>query len=518
MRAAAAAVLVALLAAGCSLASTDDASAASALSNVDDTAELAKVVGDDRVGRALLANPSAIPYTLAGVEAMFGIGRKCTRPDSHEIWAAEEKDSRLTGEQVPTAALEPRLVVGGCNHDPTNPAAIRQSFELFLAVVSDPAKPLGDPLSTTQVEAMALDDTTGLFNFYVLEPPTSSSAAGAPGTVSRFVRTPSDVVEHWQKIPGQAATKGPNDTRKCFNCHIHGDPIMNEISEPWTNWVSSHKTFSRELTGDSRELVGESRPWNGEHTRSSLANALQQTVQSGLATWVEGFPGKPKSGLGPQILSGAQPGGMDALLKSVFCQTTVNYASAFDTVPLGLIVDGSAANLAALQAPVGVAESSSWTLLPVRADVDIRLELYLEKAQILRPETVMAVRLLDDTHDVFSAKRCAVHAQLGPKLSSAPSVDEAVRSAVLDAVNADASLGALQKDYIHALVDPSTPADVRDAAESSYIDDLTSRTAAEAAKLQTDAGRQELHQRWLDRQAAARALFTTAANPLPITQ
>jgi hypothetical protein len=293
---------------------------------------------------------------------------------------------------------------------------------------------------------------------------------------------------------------------------------MNELSEPWTNWVSSHKTFSRELTGDSAQLVSESRPLHGEHDRSSLANALQQTVQSALATWVEGLPGKPKSGLGPQIIEGAQPGGMAALLKSVFCQTTVNYASAFDTVPLGLFVDGSAASLAALEAPIGVAESSTWTLLPVRADVDIRLELYLEKAKVLRPDTVMAIRLLDDTHDVFSAKRCAVHAQVTPKLATAPSVDEAVRAAVLEALDADSSLGALQKDYIHALVDPSTPADVRDAAESKYISDLGTRVAADVARLQTDDGRVKLRQRWLDRQAAARALFPTAANPLPITQ
>ena len=86
---------------------------------------------------------------------------------------------------------------------------------------------------------MALDDTTGLFNFYVLEPPT---AKGAPGTVSRFVRTPADVVEHWQKVPGQAATKGPNDTRKCFNCHIHGDPIMNEWSRGRTGSVRTRRS------------------------------------------------------------------------------------------------------------------------------------------------------------------------------------------------------------------------------------------------------------------------------------
>jgi hypothetical protein len=512
-------VFAALLAfaalAGCSLAPGDGTDSSASMVSGDEVSELDKVIGNDRVGRALRANPSAIPYTLSGVEAMFGIGRACTRTDSKEIWTAEEKDSRLTGSQVLTSDLEPRLVVGGCNHHASDPSAMRETFEMFLAVVSDPARPLSDPLSTTGVEAMALDDTTGLFNFYVLEAPT---ATGAPGTVTRFVRRADDVVEKWQKVPGQPATKGVNDTRKCFNCHIHGDPIMNELTEPWTNWVSSHKQFSRQLTGDSRELVSEARPFAGEHNRSSLANALQQVVQASLATWVEGLPGTPGSGLGPQILAGAQPGGVEGLLRSVFCQTTVNYHSSFDTVPISLFVDGSAANLAALQPPIGQAESTSWTLLPVRAEVDLRMEVFLQKAKILRPDTVMAVRVLDDTHDVFSAKRCAVHDAVKPRLASAPSVDEAVRAAVLQALDGDTTLTAPQRDYVRALVDPSTPSDVRDTTESAYIADLGTRLAAETAKLGTPEGRKELHQRWLDRQAAARALFPTAANPLPITQ
>jgi hypothetical protein len=211
---------------------------------------------------------------------------------------------------------------------------------------------------------------------------------------------------------------------------------------------------------------------------------------------------------------------MPKLLESVFCQSTVNYASAFDTVPLGLFSDGTAASLAALQAPIGVAASTDWTLLPVRAEVDKRIEVYLEKSNALRPDTVMAVRLLDDSHEVFSPKRCSLHASVTARLAGAAarvSVDDAVRAVVTESLDGDTTLDAVQKDYIRALVDPSTPPDVRDSTESAYISDLTARVAAETAKLQTDAGREELHQRWLERQAQARALYATAANPLPIT-
>jgi hypothetical protein len=509
-------LMAALVVAGCS-ANVDDghdaASSSVVAPELDELAELDLVIGNDRVGRALHAHPSTIPFKLDAVESLFEIGRACPRTDTKEIWVAEEKSSRLTGSQVLTNDLSPRLVVGGCNRHPSDPSAVRESFELFLAVVSDPARALEDPLSTTTVEAMALDDTTGLFNFYVLEPPAK---AGATGTVTRFVRRADDVVEKWQKVAGRAATKDVNADRKCFNCHVHGDPIMNELTEPWTNWVSSHKQFSRPLASTSRELVSESRPFAGEHRRSSLANQLEQVMRASLAMWIEGVPGRPASGLGPQTLAGAQPGGVHGLLRSVFCETTVNYASVFDTVPIGLFVDESAANLAGLEpsiAPTGL----GWTLLPVRAEVDLRIERYLQKAKVLRPDTVLAVRLLDDTHDVFSPKRCALHSALKARLTPDSSVDAAVRTTVLEALSSNAGITTAQRDFIRALVDLDVGSDDRDTAESAYIADLGTRFADETAKLETAEGRREIQRRWLDRQASARALFATAANPLPIT-
>ena len=58
---------------------------------------------------------------------------------------------------------------------------------------------------------------------------------------------------------------------------------------------------------------------------------MLRITKASIAMWIEGLPERPGSGLGPQILSGEQPGGVGALLKSVFCETEVNFASAFDT-------------------------------------------------------------------------------------------------------------------------------------------------------------------------------------------
>ena len=338
------------------------------------------------------------------------------------------------------------------------------------------------------------------------------------------MRRADDVVERWQKVAGKAATREESPDRKCYSCHVHGGPIMNELTEPWTNWVSSHKTLSRPLTGASRALVSESRPFSSEHTRSSLANQLEQVTRTAISTWVEGLPGLPGSGFGAQTMAGKQPGGAALLLRSVFCQTEVNFASAFDTVPVALFADASVANLAGLEPPVTPVSGAAFELVPVRAETDLRIERFLQKAGLLEPDTVLAVRLFDDMHDVFSEKRCAVHADATGRLP-AKSLDAAVAAAILASLDTDEVIESngdtsttthAQRVFIRALLDPTTPPAHRDEAESAYIVDITSRYAAETSKLNTKAGKAELQRRWRERQASARAMFPTAATPLPL--
>jgi hypothetical protein len=508
--------LVVLLAAGCAAASSDGVTSDRDLVDLDEAAELDRVLGNDRVGRVLRANPSTIPDRLATFEATFGVGRACNRTDSKEIFTVEETSTRITGAQVETPNLLPRLVIGGCNQTPSRPGSVRQTFEMLVAMVSDTERDPNDPIPTQPVEIMALDDTTGLFNFYVLEP---SAVENGPATVTRFVRGADDVVERWQKVAGRAATKEVFPDRKCFNCHVHGGPIMNELTEPWTNWVSSHKTLSRELTGDTRQLTSEARPFSGEHSRSSLANQLEQVTRASIAMWIEGLPGVAGSGLGPQILSGAQPGGVPQLLRSVLCETEVNYATVFNTVPIATFVDATVAAFASLEPPIPPVSGASFTLLPVRSETDQRIEKFLQKARILSPDTVLAVRIFDDKNDIFSPRRCGLHTEVARRLADA-TPEAAIRSAILAALDSQETTKATtpaQRKYLRALLDPGTESEVRDSAESEYIADLTGRYTAETSKLESDDGRDQIGRRWRARQAAARAMFPTAKNPLPIT-
>jgi len=499
------------------------ASESSMVDAIDDAAELDTILGNDRVARVLRANPGASTHTVDSFEDLFKVGRKCDRTDgkSKEVFVIEEKSTRISGEQVETDVSFPRLVVGGCNKTPE--ASLRGSFDLFVALVSDQSRPVDDPIQRGPIEVMTLDDTTGLYNFYVLEPGPSPES---PSTVTRFVRTAGDKVEKWQKVPGEPATKAVSANRKCYDCHVHGGPIMNEIARPWTGWVSSLKDqLSRPLTGMSRTLVGEARPWKDDpdpHTRSSLADQLDDVMTAGIQAWVEGSTARPGSGLGPQVLSGAQPGGIAALARSVLCETEVNYASvaAADTIPVSLFFDEALTTLGGLQAPHARIGDSFPQLLPTRSEVDERIEKFLVKKGFLTVDVARAARLVDDEHDIFSKARCDLHAPVVTRLGQGTTLNEAIRASILEALpapKAGKDSASVRASYIRALLDPETAAEARDAAELAYVADLSARLEAEAQKLDTAAGRAELERRLAERQAQARALFPRAANPLPIT-
>ncbi|MFO0737032.1 MAG: hypothetical protein U0270_14185 [Labilithrix sp.] len=516
---------VGVLAAGCSASADDVDRSESAVHAppLDEAKELDSILGDDRVARYLHANPRGIPGRFGQVEEAYGIGSKCNRTDSHEIWTVEEKDTRITGAQVEMPDLMPRVVVGGCQQTLGN---FRDTFELTVAMVSSNVPTdINDAIPDIPVEFMALDNTTGLFNFYVLEPTPGSDN----GTVARFVRLADGTVQKWTKIPGKAATKEDFPQGKCFNCHVHGGPVMNELTEPWTNWVSQHHELSRPMTGYTHALVSESRPFPGDtHTRSTLAQDLERVTRASIAMWVEGIPGVPGSGIGQQTLDGKQPGGVSKLLRSVFCESEVNYASVLhpDAVPTPLFLDQSIADLAGLQPAVAPFSGADWTLLPVRSETDQRIEKFLIKRGILKLDTVNAARVFDDMHDIFSAKRCALHEDATARLAPGVTPDTAVRESILaslDKDDADRKAGkpstttAPQRAYIRALLSSTITSEDRDSAEAAYISDVTARFQAEATKLESATGLAELSKRWTDRQAAARAMFPKPENMLPLT-
>lgn len=505
------------LAAGCSSTADDEAAQSGAnlaeQDPVTELAELDKVLAHDRVGRVFHANLTSISSKLPDNENLFGVGRACNNAASKEIFIVEEKSTRFGGRQQDTLNLLPRAVIGGCNQAPLTSSHLG-SFELMVAAVSDKDYPLDDPFSIEPVEIMALDDDTGLFNFYIIERPEPLHPHDRP-TVTRFDRRADGQIMRYQKVANRPATIEVSSNRKCFDCHVNGGPVMNELTQPWSGWISSTGLYSRpSVSGLTRELVSEARPFNREHNRSSLANDLERITREAIQTWIEGQPSHPGSGLGPQVLAGKQPGGVSGLLKSVFCQTELNFASTFDTVPLPMFVDEFAANFASLQPPINSIQNPKFPVrLPVRSEVDKRIEVFLQKKGQITPDVVLATRIVDDTHDVFSQKRCDLYPAVVSAIAGGATPEAASRAALASTIAGGANTPA--EKLIAAILDPKTTDDDRSKAESDYIADLTARFNADITKVESDDGLKELDNRLADKQRAAFAMFPSTANVLP---
>ncbi|MBL9027356.1 MAG: hypothetical protein JNL21_34515 [Myxococcales bacterium] len=502
------------LAGGCEEPETEDEQ------NVAETKEL---FGDDRVADVLKGHLDKVPRSFQEFEKLFGVGRHCKRTDSKEIFVVEESNSRATGEQHETDQLMPRSIVTGCNTGEGNPEGepSYQSYSLMAALFSSPdvaGAANGDPMVFDRVEVMALDRKTGLYNFYVMTP---SKSATQPGTLMRVQLRPDGEVYTYTKDPAKkrVSTKKSKD-RMCNNCHVNMGPLMNEMHEPWTNWVSTHKTLpesANALTGETASIVNESVALDGSHSRLGLANDLEKTMTAAIRVWNEGQASVAGSGFIQANIDGDQPQGIDGLLKSVFCETELQYASAFSTVPLELFLDPGAVAGGGFQPPVSYAGDTFPVLMPVRSDMDKRIEIALIKKKVLSQRTVLAARLLDDKNDVFSEKRCSIYGDATAGLPVDPAlVDAHVRAAIRSKLETLIPAGA-RRAYVGALLaDPPVAPEKLTLAKTTYLNETKAAFQADLAKLQTVAGRDELKARSQARKDAARAMFDRDANPMPV--
>src|SRR5260221_2190854 len=161
-------LLLAGVAAACSSGPADDTSSDN-LAAVAATPGQKGFYGDDRVGAALKDHPELIPTNFGEYEQLFKVGRACARTDSKEVFVVQESQTRgQTGDEK-TAALLPRAVITGCNTGNVRDfPTLRNSYSLMAALISDPRMPHaadGDTMVLTPVEAVALDNTTGEYNF-----------------------------------------------------------------------------------------------------------------------------------------------------------------------------------------------------------------------------------------------------------------------------------------------------------------------------------------------------------------
>ncbi len=511
-------LLASLLAGGllaCS-ASPDGA----ATGDEEDVKEKKTLYGDDRVGAMLRDHPELIPGTFQEYEKLFKVGRECARTDSKEIFVVEESSSRADGTQTHTDGLLPRAVVSGCNTgDRSNPDSIKASFELFAALISSPRAEHaagGDPMLFSPLEVMALDNTTGTYNFYVFKP----NGPGKPGTIIRVMRSPGTAtVVKFEQTAGSKPKPSQAQTNPCFSCHVNGGPIMNEMSRPWTNWVSVLKTLPKgKLAGETLSLVSEAAPI-GDSRRSSFANDLEQTMRASIRLWINGST--PTTGFGVMTLEGSTPGGIPLLLKSTFCETELNYASSSDTVPMELFVDADLAAGSGLQPAAAIAGQVFPFQLPMRAEHDKRVEKFMMKRGFITPRTALAVRLVDETRDVFSKARCDLHAELlkGTTFSKdkPADVDAAIRALLTAKLKAKAfTLTAAQSDYMATLIDTTKDEGTLATVRAAYFAELTTRYGAATAQLEDAKGLLVLKAAVSARKQGARGLFPTPSNPLPV--
>ncbi|MBK8942092.1 MAG: hypothetical protein IPM79_31930 [Polyangiaceae bacterium] len=509
---AAASLALAIVAAGCGEEPP--------ITEEQDIAETKELFGDDRVADVLKKDLKKVPRSWAEFETLFGVGRACKRTDSKEIYVVEESSTRATGHQEQTDTLLPRAVVTGCNTGEMNPPGepLYQSYSLMAALFSSPDVPgaaSGDPMVFDRVEVMALDRKTGLYNFYVMTP---SAYPDKPGILQRIQLRPDDSVYVYTKDPSKSkVSKKKSSDRLCNNCHVNMGPLMNEMHEPWTNWISTHKTLpdaASELTGETRSIVEEAVSIDGAHSRLSLANDLEKTMMAAIRVWNEGQASVPGSGFVQATIDGDQPGGVAGLLDSLFCQTELQYASSFGTVPLELFVDPGAVAGGQLQPPSSYSTDVFPILMPVRADMDERIETALIKKKVVSQRTTIAIRLIDDRNDVFSSVRCnLLSAATSGMPSDATKVDAHLRTFLRGQVDALYQEGP-RREYARALLDDAVT-DMK-PYRLAYLNVATIALARDVEKLQSLEGRAELKARSQLRKDAAKQMFAREANPMPL--
>ena len=503
----------------------------------DAVTQEANFYGNDRVAAVLKGHSELIPATFDAFEKTFGVGRSCARKDSKEIFVVEESQTRLAGvkelHELTQTKLMPRAVISGCNTgDLSDPTTVKNSYGLFAALISDPDMHdtnKGDTMRMWPLEVIALDSVTGLYNFYVFEPavfpsdPWSVLPEGTPGRVTRVYRTKETRADRagfgdfnvfekrLQKGKAVTAEAQPiGGGNRCFNCHVNGAPLMNEMQDPWTNWVSFKNALpSAQMSGPTQQLVSQAVP-NASLGTSGLANDLEPIMRAAIQNYV--FGSTKTNGWANATIAGTQPGGIGRMLESVFCETELNYASASQSLPLELFVDKDAAGPSSITPPPSFGDDKTPFELPVRSARDKETESWLIQKKFLSAPTAMAVRLLDDENDIFSAARCSLLPEITKDLGTDPTkVDERIRTVLTSKLDALPFKTTQPKRaaYIKSLL---TVGIRRETAQREYLDELTTRFNA------ADKTDRAVKVKERFRKARARDKFNTRSSPLPVLE
>jgi hypothetical protein len=277
---------------------------------------------------------------------------------------------------------------------------------------------------------------------------------------------------------------------------------MNELSEPWTNWISPKKNLpTSKMGGTTKDLV----------TQASLADQLETIIRKGIEDYLDGESGKPKGGWMSRTRDGLLPGSVSEMVKPLFCETELNYLSTDTTlgIPKQTFLDPSVTAPAEIVFPDAPREGGIVPfLLPIRSGRDQIAESVLLGREYVSTGSVVAIRLLDDENDIFSTKRCGVFTDVKrelDKLGKAPDpkkVAQTIHDAVLKAAPG-LGLQPARLAYLNARIADKNDFD---AEQDAYNTELKARFEKLDKKIAP---------REAARKALARKMFPGSASPLP---
>jgi hypothetical protein len=164
-----------------------------------------KVAGrlNDPIANAVLKTGTTCPTTFKEILAKLREADKAQCPDTSQGLSTRiiSETAQLTGQSSSMRAVVARQ----CGE--------RKEHEILFSLFGLQPDAVALP---TKAEFMALDTTTGVFNFY---------EADGTGKISFFGNS-QDMLKG----------KGTGQVRRCAGCHAEGGLVMKEFDSPWLHW------------------------------------------------------------------------------------------------------------------------------------------------------------------------------------------------------------------------------------------------------------------------------------------
>jgi hypothetical protein len=235
----------------------------------------------------------------------------------------------------------------------------------------------------------------------------------------------------------------------CLGCHGGPErldtwvPLMNEMTSPWSGW-NAHPGFASQLFDEHLGAQYADDATYREVTRAGLldsAAAFEPIVRAGVAR-VTGARLRRRAA-GPDVARALE------LVRPLFCDEGLNYVSeVHDSGELRshALVDDA---LRGLYRDLGVDGGWSWlrdtrialpaprggeapvTLIPVRGEATVAMELGLVARGVLDARDALRVRALDWQHPVQSELRCGLYRAAAPRIAAELEVGDAMTTAAL---------------------------------------------------------------------------------------